>query len=288
MYMDEMNMNIKPTDDFIFKRIFGVEESKDILISFLNALFKEYEYLPNIKNIKFSNNENIKAGSAFENKFSRNHSGIKATTDSGNVINIEVQTTDNGNLINRGIYYCSKMIVDGTYEGYDYDKPEVISIWIIKNKIRQDNIFYDRGSAIEISQLYSPPTKENNEYLKNSDKLTIVSIFLYKFIEGTFDIYIEQWLRFIDNRDISDVENKQICKANEKLNYLRSSKDMKDIYDSKLKFLLHKNTDLKIAKQDGLKEGKIEIAKNMLKLNIDINIISQSTGLDIEEIKNLL
>ena len=260
--MNDMNMNIKPTDDFIFKRIFGVEESKDILISFLNALFKEYEYLPNIKNIKFSNNENIKDD--LENKDSR--LDIKATTDSGNVINIEVQTTDTGNLINRGIYYCSKMIVDGTYEGYDYDKPEVISIWIIKNKIRQDNIFYDRGSAIEISQLYSPPTKENDEYLKNSNKLTTVSIFLYKFIEGTFDIDIEQWLRFIDNRDISDVEN---------------------IYDSKLKFLLHKNTDLKIAKQDGLKEGKIEIAKNMLKLNIDINIISQSTGLTVEEINNI-
>ena len=283
MYMNEMNMNIKPTDDFIFKRIFGVEESKDILISFLNALFKEYEYLPNIKNIKFSNNENIKDD--LENKDSR--LDIKATTDSGNVINIEVQTTDNGNLINRGIYYCSKMIVDGTYEGYDYDKPEVISIWIIKNKIRQDNIFYDRGSAIEISQLYSPPTKENNEYLKNSDKLTIVSIFLYKFIEGTFDIDIEQWLRFIDNRDISDVENKQICKANEKLNYLRSSKDMKDIYDSKLKFLLHKNTDLKIAKQDGLKEGKIEMVKNMLKKNMDINLISELSGLSIEEINNI-
>lgn len=283
MYMDEMNMNIKPTDDFIFKRIFGVEESKDILISFLNALFKEYEYLPNIKNIKFSNNENIKDD--LENKDSR--LDIKATTDGGNVINIEVQTTDNGNLINRGIYYCSKMIVDGTYEGYDYDKPEVISIWIIKNKIRQDNIFYDRGSAIEISQLYSPPTKENDEYLKNSNKLTIVSIFLYKFKEGTFDIDIEQWLRFIDNRDISDVENKQICKANEKLNYLRSSKDMKDIYDSKLKFLLHKNTDLKIAKQDGLKEGKIEMVKNMLKKNMDINLISELSGLSIEEINNI-
>ena len=276
-------MNIKPTDDFIFKRIFGVEESKDILISFLNALFKEYEYLPNIKNIKFSNNENIKDD--LENKDSR--LDIKATTDGGNVINIEVQTTDNGNLINRGIYYCSKMIVDGTYEGYDYDKPEVISIWIIKNKIRQDNIFYDRGSAIEISQLYSPPTKENDEYLKNSNKLTIVSIFLYKFKEGTFDIDIEQWLRFIDNRDISDVENKQICKANEKLNYLRSSKDMKDIYDSKLKFLLHKNTDLKIAKQDGLKEGKIEMVKNMLKKNMDINLISELSGLSIEEINNI-
>ena len=35
------------------------------------------------------------------------------------------------------------------------------------------------------------------------------------------------------------------------------------------------------------KKSKLEIAKNMLKLNIDINIISQSTGLTINEINEL-
>ena len=47
----------------------------------------------------------------------------------------------------------------------------------------------------------------------------------------------------------------------------------------------------KKGREEGLKEGEknksIEIAKNMLKLNIDINIISQSTGLTINEIKEL-
>ena len=41
--MDDVNNKIKPTDDFIFKRLFGVEENKDLLISFLNALFDEYD-----------------------------------------------------------------------------------------------------------------------------------------------------------------------------------------------------------------------------------------------------
>ena len=52
---------------------------------------------------------------------------------------------------------------------------------------------------------------------------------------------------------------------------------------------------LRIGKEKGLKEGKkegeknksIEIAKNMLKLNIDVKIISQSTGLSVNEIEDI-
>ena len=51
------------------------------------------------------------------------------------------------------------------------------------------------------------------------------------------------------------------------------------------------NTRMKSAEKKGLEQGilqeKIEIAKNLLNKNIDINIISESTGLSIEEIENL-
>ena len=54
---------------------------------------------------------------------------------------------------------------------------------------------------------------------------------------------------------------------------------------------LIQNTEKKIAYGDGLEQGisqeKIEIAKNMLKGNIDISIISRTTGLDINTLKKL-
>ena len=54
---------------------------------------------------------------------------------------------------------------------------------------------------------------------------------------------------------------------------------------------LIQNTEKKIAYEDGLEQGisqeKIEIAKNMLKGNIDISIISRTTGLDINTLKKL-
>ena len=51
------------------------------------------------------------------------------------------------------------------------------------------------------------------------------------------------------------------------------------------------NTLLRKAKEEGIEQGinssKIEIAKNLLKNNIDITIICESTGLTKEEIEKI-
>ena len=77
MYMDQINTKIKPTDDFIFKIIFGSKGNEDILISFLNSLFKEYEYLPAIKSITINNSLSIKKFNIMKQSIL----DIKATTD---------------------------------------------------------------------------------------------------------------------------------------------------------------------------------------------------------------
>ena len=90
MDMSDIRDKIVPTNDYIFKKLFGEEKDKIILISFLNALFKEYDFLPYIKDVTIKNSEN-KADSAFENEFYRNHSGldIKAKIDNETYIDIE-------------------------------------------------------------------------------------------------------------------------------------------------------------------------------------------------------
>jgi predicted transposase/invertase (TIGR01784 family) len=51
------------------------------------------------------------------------------------------------------------------------------------------------------------------------------------------------------------------------------------------------NTRVKIAKEEVIKQGtqenKISIAKNMLNMNMSLEIISQATDLSEEEIKNI-
>ena len=77
------------------------------------------------------------------------------------------------------------------------------------------------------------------------------------------------------------------------------SDDVVGLYDKELHEELLRNTELYNAEQKGIKQGKkdgikegikqkaIETAKNMLKENISIDIISRVTGLDIKEIEKL-
>ena len=69
------------------------------------------------------------------------------------------------------------------------------------------------------------------------------------------------------------------------------SDDIVGLYDKELHEELLRNTELYNAEQKGIKQGikenKLETAKNMLKENIGIDIISRVTGLDIKEIEKL-
>ena len=74
---------LDPKMDFIFKKIFGSNENKSILISFLNATLKSDD---KIKDVKIDNTDIEK--NFLEDKFSR--LDIKATTDLNEKINIEI------------------------------------------------------------------------------------------------------------------------------------------------------------------------------------------------------
>ena len=73
------------------------------------------------------------------------------------------------------------------------------------------------------------------------------------------------------------------------------TKDEHNEYESSLKYYRDLRNTLDTAKEDGRLEGKlegrleekIEIARNLLLLNIDIETISKSTGLSKAEIQKL-
>ena len=64
-----------------------------------------------------------------------------------------------------------------------------------------------------------------------------------------------------------------------KLYYTHGKKDKRDEYI--------KYNELEDAKTEGIKESKLEIAKNMLKEKIDKEDISKATGLTLKDIQKL-
>ena len=300
MYMDDVNNKIKPTDDFIFKRLFGVEENKDLLISFLNALFDEYDCFQRIIDLEYKNTEITKKND--DNRSCR--LDVRAKINDDSYVDIEVQTEDTGNLINRSVFYNSMMMVDSIDEGNKIQNiPRVISIWIVKDKLRDDNKFKDYKSPIVITNIKSEDTKFGDKSEVITDKFNIIFIFLSKLKEGMLNENLENWLKFIDNQSIFDISDDKILKANNKLTILRGDQHIKNIYDAEFKYKFNLAMDLSVARKDGIEQGieigkiegikegikekSIEIAKNMLKKGYKIKDISELSGLSIKEVENL-
>ena len=86
-----------------------------------------------------------------------------------------------------------------------------------------------------------------------------------------------------ENTIFDEVDKK--CKSFISENPLLDVYKIKEAEEYFQKETLHKELEKGIEK--GIEKNKIEIAKNLLDNNVDINVISLSTGLSQEEIKKL-
>lgn len=66
-----------------------------------------------------------------------------------------------------------------------------------------------------------------------------------------------------------------------------SSEDEMEVYNARDAFLYGQKLMLKREREEGRREEQIAIAKKFKNSGIDINIISENTGLSIEEINKL-
>lgn len=119
---------------------------------------------------------------------------------------------------------------------------------------------------------------------------------------------IEPWLEFIVNPKGEEVQKamkkyKTIQEAVDELNRLNANKEVRELADLQLFAELDRKSELAEAREQGIEQGiqqgieqgtekgieleKINIAKKMLELNIDIKIIMNTTGLSKKRIEKL-
>ena len=86
-------------------------------------------------------------------------------------------------------------------------------------------------------------------------------------------------------------ENKEIKKALEILDEMSMDEKEWEEYQSRFMAELDYNSGIATARADGIKEGikenKIEIAKKLIKMNMELKQIKEITGLSIEELENI-
>lgn len=279
---------INPRVDLAFKKIFGTEGNKDLLISLINSIVGEEDQVVDITLLNPYNQKNFK-----NDKLSI--LDIKAEGSDGKKFNIEIQITDEADYDKRALYYWAKLYGDQLKESEDYSKLEkVIGIHILN--------FTSIPKSEKYHNAFSITEKETGlHYFK---QLELHTIELKKFtdqlgkefedIGSKIQTSLDLWSAFLTRNDLLStakisqaLDDAPIKKAIEVLNVMNFTKEEREAYEDHLKWLRIEANSLKKAEEKGRKEEKLEIARNMLNESLPIEKIAALTGLTEKEVKNL-
>lgn len=277
-----MSYYIKPTSDMFIKYLFGSEEHKELLLSFINAVLEDSDF-NRIVEIKLENPFNIKTFVTDKESIL----DIKACDERGRWYDIEIQSSGDDYFIHRTLYYWSKLYANQLETGDKYGelKP-AICINIL------DFILFEEN-----------PHSHNCYVLKNyknideilTDHLTLHYIELPKVESDNLEEKLEHWLRFLKYEGKEDdymktllEKDMDIKKAYGIYNRFTQNDEFRHAYEAREKWKKDYASGMDAARRKGLKEGEL-----LDKQHILIKQLSRKFGLTEEEtqlirsIKNL-
>ena len=278
MEQQKQNKKIRrypPKMDIIFQAIFGEVGSENITKDFLEKILKR-----KIEKISLDKNPILRRELKDEKLGVLD---IVTELDGKEKCNIEMQLIDKNNIIERMLYYWSKMYTKQIKAGDDYNKLEKTIVILIADfniKGLEEVEYHSTWKIIETNSV-------KKLILTDKFELDIIELSKIKGRENEKDQLLD-WLIFLENPESERVarkmeENENLKEAVEKLDRISEDEKMQRIIELREKAI----RDEHAIYAKGVDDGIIKIAKNMLKENIDIEMIIKVTRLTKEEIENL-
>jgi len=283
------------TSDIVFKRVFSREGSEDILKALLEAILDKPIQEVIVKNPELPKNlYDSKAGVL----------DVKVEIDKNILCDVEMQVQDFGNIDKRSSVYMATLETEGIKKGEDYKQAKkVIAINLLNFE------YYKRNSYHNIAHMKFEKTKENEyvdmgysneeELATNDLEMHFIEIPKFEKKNPEANTKLEQWLWLLAGREekleMARKKNKEIDKAIDIIDQMSMDEKEWNLYISRQRAIWDYNTGMRTAREEGMKKGveegakleKLEIARNMLKEKVDIQIIAKVTGLTKEEIEKL-
>lgn len=286
---------LDPRNDFVFKRIFGSEENKDVLLAFLNRTFAESGELSLIEIVLLNPYTDKDAPLDKQSIFD-----IWAKTSEGKLINIEMQLFNKYDIEKRTLYYWSKRYSSQLQEGQTYKELKkcvtinILNYSFIPNE-RYHNVFHLR---------------EDHTGIELSDDIEVHFMELSKLDDYSVPVEggLINWLLFLKGADKSNWEvlkmnEPTLKKAMDTLEFLSQDREARRLYEERQKYLHDEASMIEWATEKGLKKGRAEgrtegraegehakaiaIAKNMLSMGIEVSVIAKASGLSESEVVSL-
>lgn len=285
---EQKTVKISQISDFFVRCLLGQIGHEALLLHFINACMVNAG-LEKFESVSILNPYNLK-----ENK--DDHETIvdvKAETNSGEVVIIEIQVGDDKKFANRALYYwaINYIRLDNKRIKYGLLK-SIISINIVNESIDMD---FDLPHTT-----YEIRCRETDRVL--TDKFLMHFLELPKLIDKIKNKDLWYWLQYFKAENVLEDKTMSVLKENpvlkDAVDYYGKfilTKELIEQYE-KHEMYLHRQNDLieqgreegmEQGEAIGLEKGKIEIAKNLISMNMAIDSIVQATGLRIEDIEKI-
>ena len=281
--------------DWSFKRVFGTEVNKDILIEFLKVIFPQFA----ITDITYIPTEQL--GIMEDDR--KAIFDVLCKTEDGKTFLVEMQRGAQKHFFERALYYTSfpimkqgkKAIAKEEEKGkdpWDFSLDGVFFLGILDFEYEQDEMTEHRYQLLETKTLK-----------QMTDKLEFVFVEVAKFdkSEDELETDLDKWLYLLKNmstllerpaalRDrifgrLFDVAEYARLDDEERKNYVESMNTARDTYNQ-IDFALNKG--IGIGLEMGCEKKASEIAQKMITKGLDVDTIADLTGLTKEEVAKLV
>ncbi len=270
---------INPFTDFGFKKLFGSELNKDLLIDFLNQVLPVKH---KIKDLTYSRTEQLGSTEADRKAIF----DLYCIGENGERFIVEMQKAKQNFFKDRSVYYSSFPIQEQAKKGdWNYQLAAVYMVGILdftfsedegKQEVRHEvqlkdqkcRVFYDKLMYIYLEM---PNFNKSEEDLQNN-----------------FDkwMYVLQQLPYLQNRPQA-LQDRVFQKLFDTAEIAKFTPDERNKYEESLKYYRDLKNVVDTSFDEGKAERNIEIARQMKAKGLDSSLISEITGLAIDEIAKL-
>ncbi|MGL5263451.1 MAG: Rpn family recombination-promoting nuclease/putative transposase [Candidatus Rhabdochlamydia sp.] len=289
---------LDPKNDAAFKRVFGSEQNKDILIHFLNDVLGSFRESP-IVEIDFLPTilqpENREQKTSLVDVLCKDANGTKYI--------IEMQSSSTKDFEKRAQHYAAKVYGNQARMGRDYqDLKEIIFLAIADYVIFPNKDHYKSDHIVLDTKTYEHDLKdffftfiELPKFKKNKEELFSLEdkwCYFFKHAQETTEEDLEKIVgkdsiilkayKALDQfywtqGELTEYDAIQISEMNKRADSAALNQQMDEA--------IAKGLDEGLSK--GKIEGKMEMAKNLLQKGIEIDVIAQCSDLSKEQIEEL-
>jgi predicted transposase/invertase (TIGR01784 family) len=275
---------INPKTDYAFKKIFGSSESKDILISFLNAMI--YDGNPTIQDLEIINPNLPPKITGLKDTYL----DVKAKLADGTLVIIEMQVLNVESFGKRVLYNAAKTYASQLQKGQGYRMLQpVIALTLT------DFEMFENSDRL-ISRFVYKEVTTNLKYPDNDLELVFVELPKFTKELSQLETLVDKWIYFMKYANtLTQIPQTmdivpEIHQAFDIANQVNLSADQLEDLEQQEMFIYDQQGVIIKAKREGGEEArqeeKLAIARQLLD-RLDDETISQTTGLSIEEIRNL-